>query len=172
MASEDSACSHILYAACHDTAYLSQLVPFNGVRDKVTLVQGAGWNAEFHKFNLYVTQFPTVFRWSDLPTAATNMKATLTNGSVPPKPKVAQKKVAQTTPLGPRHHDTLINGSMSPRGSVMESDGVSPTTNGFDTSNGINFGSKASSSNKSSQQLCKYFQKVYQYDKTLTAFDC
>ncbi|KAF1956895.1 hypothetical protein CC80DRAFT_534884 [Byssothecium circinans] len=75
-AATDDACSHILYAACHDSGYLSQLVPYSGHRSKITLVQGAGWNAEFHQFGLNVTQFPTIFRWSELasmPPSSTKM---------------------------------------------------------------------------------------------------
>ena len=127
-------------------------------------MQGAGWNSEFHQFNLNVTQFPTVFRWSDLSTAAPSTKATNTNGSTPSKAKAAQKKVAQPVQSGPRQYDLWASGSMSPRSSVIEGDGASSVaTNGFATSNGINFGSKSANSNKSSQQLCKYFQKVHVY---------
>jgi hypothetical protein len=98
IASEDTACSHILYAACHDPAYLSQLVPFSGVRNKITLVQGAGWNPEFHQFNLNVTEFPTIFRWSELPVAAPTNK-----GTVPaaPKQKAAAAAAAQRPILKP-----------------------------------------------------------------------
>ncbi|KAH7562194.1 hypothetical protein BM1_01714 [Bipolaris maydis] len=83
-ASEDAACSHILFAACNDPAYQSLLVSYNGARDKVTLVQGGKWHAEFHQFNLEVTQFPTVFSWSGISSVPpTNKPATPT----PPKPK-------------------------------------------------------------------------------------
>ncbi|EDU41015.1 conserved hypothetical protein [Pyrenophora tritici-repentis Pt-1C-BFP] len=75
VASEDAACSHIVFAGCHDSAYLSQLIPYSGVRDKITLVQGAGWNSEFQQFNLNITQFPTLFRWSGLPAVAPPSKA-------------------------------------------------------------------------------------------------
>ncbi|KAH8725153.1 hypothetical protein GQ44DRAFT_826947 [Phaeosphaeriaceae sp. PMI808] len=162
IACEDSACSHILYAACHDSAYLSQLVPFGGLRNKITLVQGAGWNSEFHQFNLNVTQFPTVFRWSDLPNGAPSTKSTHTNGAILPKPKATQKKSLLGAPLGPRQYDTWQNGSMSPRGSIAEFDGTSSVaTNGVDTANGMSFGNKAESSQKSSSQLCKFFQKGF-----------
>jgi hypothetical protein len=157
IASEDSACSHILYAACHDSAYLSQLVPLSGRRDKITLVQGAGWNSDFHHFNLNVTQFPTVFRWSELPTAAPSAKVVHTNGNATPKPNVPQKKNDQHTLTGPRQVDSWRNGPLSPRGSVVDGEGEG-SKNGFGS--GVGFGSKLATSNKSSPQLCKYFQKV------------
>lgn len=65
MAVEDSACAHILYAACVDSQYVSQLAPFHNMRNKITLVQAAAFNSDFRRFNLETTQFPTVFRWSD-----------------------------------------------------------------------------------------------------------
>ncbi|EUC43835.1 hypothetical protein COCMIDRAFT_99779 [Bipolaris oryzae ATCC 44560] len=83
-ASEDAACSHILFAACNDPAYQSLLVSYNGARDKVTLIQGSKWHPEFHQFNLEVTQFPTVFSWSGVSSAPpANKPATPT----PPKQK-------------------------------------------------------------------------------------
>jgi hypothetical protein len=163
IASEDSACSHILYAACHDTAYLSQLVPMSGVREKVTLVQAAGFNSDFHQFNLNITTFPTVFRWSDLPTTIPSAKTTHTNGSTPHNSKAAQKKPSSAAHSGLRQNDTWANGSISPRDSITEAS----TTNGLDTSSGTTFGSKATNTQKSSQQLCKYFQKVNHYNNAL-----
>jgi hypothetical protein len=163
IASEDDACSHILYAACHDTAYLSQLVPLSGLREKVTLVQGAGWNSEFHQFNLNVTQFPTVFRWLDLPDATPSTKAPLSNGFAPPKPKITQKNIAPIVPTGPRHHEMWRGDSLSARGSVMDGDRPPSTTNGFESGSGsgVSFGSKAApSSQKTAQLPCKFFQKV------------
>ncbi|KAF2261939.1 hypothetical protein CC78DRAFT_421159, partial [Lojkania enalia] len=66
LAAGDSACSHILYGACHDASYLSLMVPFSGMRNKISLLQAAGFSNEFHQFNLGVTQFPTLFRFSDV----------------------------------------------------------------------------------------------------------
>jgi hypothetical protein len=160
VASEDSACTHILYAACHDTAYLSQLVAFSGGRDKVTLVQGAGWSPEFHQCNLNVTQFPTIFRWSELPTTVSNTKAVHTNGTATPKPNANPKKILTNAPTGPRQCETWAMKIMSPRSSIVESDAASVTTNGFDTNNGISLNIKPSSSHKPTPQPCKYFQKV------------
>jgi hypothetical protein len=160
VASEDSACTHILYAACHDTAYLSQLVAFSGVRDRITLVQGAGWSPEFHQFNLNVTQFPTIFRWSGLPTTVPSTKAVHTNGNATPKLNATPKKIITNAPTAPRQCDTWASKIMSPRTSIAESDAASVTTNDFDTNNGISLGTKPSSSHKPTPQPCKYFQKV------------
>ncbi|KAF1944840.1 hypothetical protein EJ02DRAFT_370931 [Clathrospora elynae] len=129
IASEDSACSHILYAACHDPAYLSQLVPFSGIREKVTLVQGAGWKSDFHQFNLNVTQFPTIFRWSGLPVAAPITKASTPTA---PKQKVAPRPVLTPALPTPRKESWRRNGSMSVTDSAFGTDDLSPVeTNGF-----------------------------------------
>lgn len=154
IASEDSACSHIFYAACHDSTYLSQLVPFSGVRDKITLVQGAGWNNEFHKLHLNVTQFPTVFRWSELQAPAPSNKTLQSSGNVTPRPKLAPKKDTYTAPLGPYLGDSWR--SLSARSSIIESEGY---PNGFGASNGVGTGSKPAKTKKPSLP-CKYFQKV------------
>ncbi|CAO2656000.1 Nn.00g048030.m01.CDS01 [Neocucurbitaria sp. VM-36] len=161
LASEDTACSHILYAACHDSAYLSQLVPLSGERDKITLVQGAGWNPEFHQFNLNITQFPTVFRWSGLPTNVPNTSATANNGPTGPRPRAAQKATAPPRAQGPRLYENWQNGSISPGQSTTEPDWASSTdTNGFG-GNGVSLGTKPVKPSKSSQLPCKYFQKGY-----------
>jgi hypothetical protein len=166
VASEDTACTHIIYAACHDTSHLSQLMASSVVYDKVTLVQGAGWQPEFHQLNLNVTQFPTIFRWSELPTAVPNTKAPHTNGTATLKPDLKPQKIAVNGPTGPRQSDTLASRFMSRRTSTIESDVASVTTNGFDTNNGISLGIKPPGSHKPTPQPCKYFQKVriYQHD--------
>ncbi|CAI6316084.1 unnamed protein product [Periconia digitata] len=71
---EDPACSHILYAACHDLSYMDNIVPHKVCRDKISLVQGADFDSNYHHFGLEVTDFSTIFRWSDLPTPAANPK--------------------------------------------------------------------------------------------------
>jgi hypothetical protein len=119
-ASEDTACCHILYAACANPAYLSQLVPFSGVREKITLVQGAGWNPEYHQFNLNVTQFPTVFRWSELPVAAPANKAFT--------PTLSKQKA----PIAPVHNVLLTPGPSTPRKDSWRRDGsISVTDSAF-----------------------------------------
>lgn len=66
LAIEDASCRHILFAGCHDGAYLSLFRSINNnKRDKTTLVQGAGWISDFHEYGR-VTQFPTVFRWLEI----------------------------------------------------------------------------------------------------------
>lgn len=161
LASEDNACSHILYAACHDSAYLSQLVPLSGARDKITLVQGAGWNPEFHRFNLNITQFPTIFRWSELPATVPNTKATAANGSAGPKPKAAQKAVALPVAQGHRQYDYWRNEHMSPGGTPIDLDQASSVdTNGFGIGNGVSLGAYATKPQKHTQTPCKYYQKV------------
>ncbi|OAK96117.1 hypothetical protein IQ06DRAFT_256718 [Phaeosphaeriaceae sp. SRC1lsM3a] len=161
VASEDDACSHILYAACHDTSYLSQLVPLSGVREKVTLVQGAGWSPEFHQFNLNVTHFPTVFRWLDLPAAVPNAKGSRANGTVPAQPKATQKKGPQP-PLSKNHAaDSWRNDPTGRGSSLLEGDRASGITNGFDARSAVSSNSKAPSSKKSATVPCRFFQKGF-----------
>ncbi|KAH7396511.1 hypothetical protein DE146DRAFT_615014 [Phaeosphaeria sp. MPI-PUGE-AT-0046c] len=159
VASEDDACSHILYAACHDTSYLSQLVPLSGVREKVTLVQGAGWSPEFHQFNLNVTQFPTVFRWLDLPAAVPNAKGPQSNGTAPAQPKATQKQGPQ--PSKKHTADSWRHDSTGRGGSFFEGDRASSTTNGFDTNSVESSSNKASGSQKSAKLPCRFFQKGF-----------
>jgi hypothetical protein len=172
MASEDTACSHILYAACADPAYLSQLVPFSGVRDKITLVQGAGWNSEFHQFNLNVTQFPTIFRWSGLSAAA---PANKTSTPTAPKPKppitTVHKGFLTSGPSTPRRESWRRDGSMSVADSAFGD--LSPVeTNGFGNHEPERVGweswSAYTQNPKPTQKeaakgtvQCKYFQKGF-----------
>ncbi|KAL5118547.1 hypothetical protein ACEQ8H_003562 [Pleosporales sp. CAS-2024a] len=109
VASEDSACSHIL-----------------GLRDKITLVQAAGWNPDFHQFNLNVTQFPTVFRWLELPTTAPNAKVASPSGPGSLKSKLAQRAslTLETLP-GPRQMDSWRNSPGSAKSSVLGGDRAS-----------------------------------------------
>ncbi|KAF1833744.1 hypothetical protein BDW02DRAFT_569726 [Decorospora gaudefroyi] len=168
LASEDTACSHILYAACRDAAYLSQLVPYSGVREKITLVQGAGWNPEFHQFNLNVTQFPTIFRWSDLPVT------TPIKGSTPMAPK---QKAAVQKPMGPSapaRDSWRRESSMSVTDSAFGTDVFNnlspPHTNGFGEHDRVGWENRSAYTQhpKNTQQdaqkdtqLCKYFQKGF-----------
>lgn len=168
IASEDEACSHILYAACHDASYLSQLVPLSGVREKVTLVQGTGWNSEFHQFNLNVTQFPTVFRWLDLPIAPPTTKGSQANGTVPAEPKPMQKKGFPNVSANSHTTDSWRNDSTGRAGSVFENNRTpSSINNGFETGSVISSGSKAPSSQKPATLPCKFFQKVNNQHKLL-----
>jgi hypothetical protein len=128
-------------------------------------VQGAAWNPDFHQFNLNVTQFPTIFRWSELPTAPPNAKTTYMNGTTAPKPKVALKQVAVSPltgpPTGSRPFDSWP-GKMSWRSSTRETDDASSTaTHGFHAGIELNHGELSAPSKRDSQQACKYFQKVH-----------
>ncbi|KAF2734279.1 hypothetical protein EJ04DRAFT_577050 [Polyplosphaeria fusca] len=152
LAAEDSACSHILFAACHDTSYLSAMVPYAGLRDKITLVQGAGFSSDFHQFNFGVTQFPTVFRWSELPVATTNGKAS-TNFSPP------TKKGTPFAPVKPFSRNGDPWGTASGWGVEEHSPRtISSATDANETSWGI----KAEPQSKSTPTTpCKYFQKGF-----------
>jgi hypothetical protein len=151
-----------MYAACHNSAYLSQLAPLSGRRDKVTLVQGAGWNSEFHQFNLNVTQFPTVFRWSDLPAAGPSPKTLPTNGPATPKFRATPNNGGMSMPTGPRQQDVWSNVQMSPRGSYRGTDDTSSvTTDGFHAGIGLDNSETPEPSKKFEPRVpCIYFPKV------------
>ncbi|RYN41530.1 hypothetical protein AA0112_g2417 [Alternaria arborescens] len=165
IATEDTACRHILYAACHDPAYLAQLSPFSGIRDKITLVQGAGWNSKFHEFDLDVTQFPTIFRWSE-PSAAT--PASKGASATVPKQKAVVRPILKPVSPTPRKESWRRDGSFSVSDSAFGD--LSPTeTNGFDEQDSVEWeGRSANTQNvkngstsnpQKDSQLCKYFQK-------------
>ncbi|KAG9187340.1 hypothetical protein G6011_05211 [Alternaria panax] len=167
IASEDTSCSHILYAACHDLAYLSQLVPFSGLREKITLVQGARWNPEFHQFNLNVTQFPTIFRWSELSVAPPAEKFTATTAPKQKAVTAVQRPILKTGLATPRKESWRRNGSFSVSDSAFGD--LSPSeTNGFNEQDRVGWEERSAytqtvnggpSKPQKDSQLCKYFQK-------------
>lgn len=165
-AAEDNACSHILFAACHDPAYLSQLVPYSGAQDKVTLVQGAGWNSDFHQFNLNVTQFPTIFRWSEISANMHSNETTSTSESktTSARHKETQNKSSSIVARGPRQYDNWGNHTPSPLVDVNETSSTATSLYGDNGNNGEKgFSTRKQTPqghNNVSQQPCKYFQKV------------
>lgn len=159
LAADDNACTHILYAACHDASYLAQLVSYSGLRNKITLVQGAGFNPDFHQFSLNVTQFPTIFRWSDLPSGTPSSKASTFNSSDRTATPLKANKAAGLQNLNqssPRKDiswnsfgaDTTY-GAQEPSSAGGYSH---PETNGW--------GVKTDAKKPQPQVKCKYFAKV------------
>ncbi|KAH9864118.1 hypothetical protein J1614_010052 [Plenodomus biglobosus] len=155
LASEDTACSHILFAACHNAAYLSQLVPFSGACEKITLVQGAGWNQEYDQFALGVTEFPTVFRWSEVPTTAPTNRTVSSSMAEDPTPYksivVTTRPVLRTTSW---RRDGPTNGSRSALSSP-ELTPVRPSSG----SNGVSLKNEPSAAQVKFKQPCRHFQK-------------
>lgn len=153
LAVEDSSCSHILYAACHDASYLSQLTPYTGARDKITLVQGADFNSEFHKFGLNVTQFPTIFRWSGLSSVTPNktpVSSTERNGTT--------TKVKTPTKKSQNYH--AIQNEVSWRNNNHTGFTADAGNNGFAEPADGSWGSTANDT-KSGETACKYFSKGF-----------
>ena len=155
LGAEDSTCSHILYAACHDASYLAPLVPYSGLRNKITLVQGAGFNSDFHQFGLPVTQFPTLFRWSELPTVAPTTKATSTDRTSSNPPKAGPSR--PTTQAHSSHARDNSWGNSAYGFDTTPGANDSPTTYGQSDNNGWG---KATDPSKYQTVPCKYFQKV------------
>ncbi|KAL6702911.1 hypothetical protein ACN47E_000812 [Coniothyrium glycines] len=176
---DDDKCEHILFAACHDLAYRSSLMPYKGMLQKITLVQGAGWKPEFHNFDLNVTQFPTVFRWSELPPLTPGVKATTPIITVPKavteRPTVKQMLQRPIASNDPRLIDDWRKGSI---GTLIEVDNMSskaPSTVGQPQSTVELQGMRSSKysvpdiqsqeevdqevSQEASREVCRFFKK-------------
>lgn len=85
-------CQHVFFAGCHDVGYLSELSPYSGSRDRITLIRSPAFHHEFSKLGLRVEDFPNVFRTTPLdisPFTPTNTTAKLSTRSLdltaPPK---------------------------------------------------------------------------------------
>ena len=59
---ENAQCRHIYFAGCHDVGYLSELSPYTGNRDRITLVRTPAFHPEFNKLGMRVEDFPNIFR--------------------------------------------------------------------------------------------------------------
>jgi hypothetical protein len=59
-------CRHIFFAGCHDTGYLSELTPYAGNRDRITLVRTPAFHPEFSKLGIRIEDFPNIFRTTPL----------------------------------------------------------------------------------------------------------
>ncbi|KAI0016617.1 hypothetical protein F4780DRAFT_758443 [Xylariomycetidae sp. FL0641] len=70
MYAENAQCKHIYFAACHDVGYVSDLTPFRGNHDRVTLIKTSSvlFHSEYSKLGLGVDELPGVFRLTPLPT--------------------------------------------------------------------------------------------------------
>ena len=70
---ENAQCRHIYFAGCHDVGYLSELTPYVGNRDRITLVRTPAFHHEFTKLGMRVEDFPNIFRSMPLEGQAPNM---------------------------------------------------------------------------------------------------
>jgi hypothetical protein len=59
-------CKHIFFAGCHDTGYLSLLMPYRGKADRITLIKAASFSPEYYSLELPVEELPAVFRSTSL----------------------------------------------------------------------------------------------------------
>lgn len=59
---ENPQCRHIYWAGCHDVGYISELVPYTGSRDRITLVRSSNFHPEFSKLGMRIENFPNIFR--------------------------------------------------------------------------------------------------------------
>ena len=58
---ENAQCRHIYFAGCHDVGYLSELTPYQGNRDRLTLVRTPSFHRQFMNLGLRVEDFPNIF---------------------------------------------------------------------------------------------------------------
>ncbi|ORY08516.1 hypothetical protein BCR34DRAFT_569763 [Clohesyomyces aquaticus] len=179
LAADDSNCSHILYAACHDKGYLTQIVPYSGMRNKVTLVQGSGFDSEFLQFSLNVTHFPTVFRWnghSSAPSSTTkpngvpsdrtstpSKTAKAAKGQTKAHPTRQEDSWGQTTQNGDSWgHSTHNDNSWGHNESMFETNEPSSSgSKGWGENNRSSWGNAPEESKQQGQVPCKYFQKGF-----------
>lgn len=62
-------CKHIFFAGCHDVGYLSFLMPYRGMADRITLLKGPSFHPEFRSLGLSISEIPYVFMSSPLGTS-------------------------------------------------------------------------------------------------------
>ena len=67
---ENAQCKHIYFAGCHDVGYISELTPYVGNRDRITLVRSTNYHQEFSKLGLRAEGFQNIFRLTPLDTFA------------------------------------------------------------------------------------------------------
>lgn len=63
---ENATCKHIYFAGCHDVGYISELMPYVGSRDRISLVRCTAFHNEFSKLGMRIESFPGVFRLTPL----------------------------------------------------------------------------------------------------------
>ena len=75
---DNAQCRHIYFAGCHDVGYISELTPYNGNRDRITLMRTPAFHNEFLKLGLRAEDFPNIFRGTQLEgqPAVSSMKTT------------------------------------------------------------------------------------------------
>jgi hypothetical protein len=90
---ENAQCRHIFFAGCHDVGYISELTPYAGNRDRITLVRGAAFHPQFNKLNLRVEDFPNIFR-------ITPLDGSILTTSIKTAPAPATTVPSTAAPLG------------------------------------------------------------------------
>jgi hypothetical protein len=141
-----------------DTSYLPQLVPYNSLHQKITLVQGAGFETDFYQLGLPIAQFPTVFRWSELaPAPSTTKGSSTTRTSSSTKAPAPARDVPALSALD---RDDWRHSSVGADGISYDSNGIIVSVPDFTSDS---FFSKPG---MKKVKPCKYFQKV-SYEKFL-----
>lgn len=74
---ESTQCKHIFLGVCHDVGYVSELQPYVGDKDRITLIKHHASHREFSKLNLREEELHRVFR--NKPLGATQSQPKLTN---------------------------------------------------------------------------------------------
>ena len=81
---ENAQCKHIYFAGCHDVGYISELTPYVGNRDRITLVRSTTFHQEFSKLGMRTESFQNIFRLTPLdPFAPTPSKTLPTRAAEP-----------------------------------------------------------------------------------------
>ncbi|KAI8935290.1 hypothetical protein NX059_007877 [Plenodomus lindquistii] len=156
LASSDEACSHILFAACHNPIYLPQLVAFSGMREKITLVQGEGWNQEFDQFGLNVTQFSSVFKSSEAPKTAASSRAVSSSTVGDPTPL---KNIVVTTRPTLRTNSYRRDGPSNGNRSALSSPDLGPVRGNGSSVSGISLKKEPATTQEKPKIPCRHFLK-------------
>ena len=99
---ENAQCRHIYFAGCHDVGYLSELTPYVGNRDRITLVRTPAFHHEYTKLGMRVEDFPNIFRTMPLEGQPTvSIKPAATRAVEPPTAPAADSS-PQICPFFPK----------------------------------------------------------------------
>ncbi|KAK3707223.1 hypothetical protein LTR37_012223 [Vermiconidia calcicola] len=92
---ENAQCRHIYFAGCHDVGYVSELTPYVGNRDRITLIRTPAFHHEYTRLGMRVEDFPNVFRTMPL-----EGQPSLSSMRTPPAPNTQYAAVPATESAG------------------------------------------------------------------------
>lgn len=125
---ESTQCKHIFLGVCHDVGYVSELQPYVGDKDRITLIKHYASHREFSKLNLREEELHRVFR--DKPLEAAQSQPELKNHN-----KTATVDTGMGTACAYYQKGTCKNGSSCSFRHVRETASPMKPQNKFQMSN-------------------------------------